>query len=984
MGKKKILQLVRSSTPKGTRNGAEPSRSEQLAPEFLVAGVGASAGGLAAFIRILAPIPADAELAIVLVQHLSRDHRSLLTELLGAKTALSVVEGQDGVEIKRGVVYVIRPDTQLTVADGHLRVGQRPKERAGDAPIDRLFESLADQYGERAIGVVLSGSGHDGAAGVRRIKAAGGIVMVQDPAEADSNEMPRAALGAGDVADVVLGAAELATELLRLSENPFFRRANAPEETGEAAPTPELISLFQLVRRTMGVDFTHYKPATLMRRIRRRMAIHRTENVASYLKVLQRDHSEIERLHDDILIHVTSFFRDPESFASLSEHVVPALLQSHENDGLPVRVWIPGCSSGEEAYSVAIVLLEALRDHPGVGLQVFGTDVSHKMVARARAGIYPASAVAELDPERIRQFFVRHGADYRVSQAVRECCVFARQDLTRDPPFSKLDLVVCRNLLIYLGPPLQRRAIEILHYALRPSGFLLLGRSETTGAQPGLFELIDPKWKTYRRKSTEALTRGIEFAVRVPDVAAAGVLLSRQPKSPPVADIQAEANRIVLERYAPASMLVDDSWRLLRSSGGIARFLELPKGDATLDAIKLTRQGLSAPLRSALLEARRSGAVVRREGLHVVSEGLEQRVQLEINPLGAPANRHYLIFFEDATATAALRAGKSKAKKTRPKSPPPELQLLEEELNSTRQDLQAMIQDLEAANEELQSANEEILSSNEELQSTNEELDTAREELQSTNEELSTVNDELQSRNTQLTELNGDLMNLLANIQIPIVIVNADLKIRRVTPAAERMLNLIPSDVGRPIGHIKPNIRCPDLEGMIRNVLETVSVRECEVSDAEGNTFLLRIRPYRSVDNRIDGAVLALFDLSSTLKLARETGQAIMARLPDPALLIDVRYMVHGANPAFYARFGGSPADTDGHLLFDVRPGLWTPGVRALLEQELPIRKAIDGHRMHVELEPLKDKVFLLDARYFEQDGVAMTLIVLREEPMTA
>ena len=970
MGKHKSVRLVKRHA-----ETLPPLDAAERAPNFLVVGIGASAGGLEAFTKILAPIPRTAPLAVILVQHLSRTHPSLLKELLGAKTALTVVEGEDGLEIRPGFVYVIRPDTHLTVVDGHLRVSQRPTGHVIDAPVDRLFESLADQYGERAIGVVLSGSGHDGAAGVRQIKDAGGIVLVQDPAEADSNGMPRAAVGLGDVADLVLPAEGLAAELVRLAEHPFFKRAPAESSgtSGERLAT-ELAPIFQLLRRTTGVDFTHYKAPTVQRRINRRLALHRLADLPAYTKLLQTDANEVERLHDDILIHVTGFFRDPESFALLCNDVLPDLIAAHQ-DGTPLRVWVPGCSSGEEAYSIAIALVESLREHPTIPLQVFGTDVSHKMVARARSGFYPADAVKKLEPGRLRQFFVEVEGGFRVSTSVREHCVFARQDVTRDPPFSKLDLVLCRNLLIYLGQPLQKRAIEIFHYALNPGGVLVLGRSETVGAHVDLFEPIDTHWKVYRSIPGGGARDATGFALR-PDVHPAALARVSARRPSPQADVQVEASRLLLERYAPPSVVVDDHCMVVRSNGNTSRYIELPAGEATLDVFRMARRGLLSPLRSAVSEARQRGAPARREGLRVSAEGADLRVSIEVTPLGHPGQRHFLIQFEEPAPAA-----KKTTKKAQLRAPAATaVGKLEDELTRTRQDLQAMIQDLEAANEELQSANEEVLSSNEELQSTNEELDTAREELQSTNEELSTVNEELETRNTQLTTVNSDLVNLLASVQIPIVMVSSDLTLRRFTPAAERLFNLIPSDVGRPIGHIRPNIRCPDLEALVREVVETVSVRERDVVDGEGNSFFLRIRPYKSIENRIEGAVLTLFDFSLALRLARETGEAAMSRLPDAALLIDGRRFVQRANPVFYQKFGGSAQDVEGVLLFDVGGGAWdVPGLRALLEKELPLRKNIVGFAFELELRPGDRRKLVLDATHVEYERLGMSLLVMRE-----
>jgi two-component system, chemotaxis family, CheB/CheR fusion protein len=601
-------------------------------------------------------------------------------------------------------------------------------------------------------------------------------------------------------------------------------------------------------------------------------------------------------------------------------------------------------------------------------------------VALARNGVYSQDALAGVSPERLRRFFVNFDGRLRVSTAVRECCVFARQDLTRDPPFSKLDIVLCRNLLIYLGQPLQRRAVATFHYALNPSAYLVLGRSETIGSHGDIFSVSDARWKIYRRKPETQPARDTEFG--------APLAAQRDPPTPPASrrdfrarndwDVQGEANRVLLERYAPPSILLDDDSRIVRARGRTGRYLELPNGDASLDALKMVRAGLLAPLRSALEEARTRGIPIRKDGLRTRTDGETQEVNLEVTPIGGKANRHFLVQFEELPERG--RADASPKKRKVPAGPADPLVVqMQDELDSTRQHLQSMIQDLEAANEELQSANEEILSSNEELQSTNEELDTAREELQSTNEELSTVNDELQSRNTQLTEVNSDLINLLASVQIPIVMVSGDLKIRRFTPAAERILNLIPSDVGRPIAHIKPNVRC-DLEAIIREVVDTVGVHEREVQDGENNTFILRCRPYKTVENRIDGAVLSLFDVSAATHLARETGEAVMAQLPEPALLLDSELMIQRANRAFYETFKVSVRETEAKRIFELDGGNWdVPGLRQLLENVLPKQRTFEGFPAEQTFSGVGRVKMLIDARHIESNRLGLFLLVIRE-----
>ena len=959
-------------------------------PPFLVAAVGASAGGLEAFSRMLDPITRETRLAIVLVQHLARDQRSLLSELLARKTRLEVVDAEDGLAIKPGHVYVIRPDTLVRVVDGALRVLPQPANAAKATTINDLFDSLAEQYREKAVGVILSGGGHDGVTGLLKIKAAGGITLSQEPGEAQVSSMPLAAIEAGAI-DLVLTAEGIAAELVRLSEHPFYRlQLPIPSDEAPSIVRDEdhLRSIFQLLRRNTGVDFTEYKSGTIHRRLQRRMALHRMKELPAYLAFLEKNPAEVQQLHDDILIHVTSFFRDRESFDALASLVVPEIAASHGGYE-PVRAWVPGCSSGEEAYSLAITLIKVLdRQSPPLQLQIFGTDVSQTMIDKARAGFYPDSVASELTPDELMRFFTKVEGGYRVNADLRERCVFARQDVGRDPPFSKLDIVLCRNLLIYLGQPLQRKIISVFHYALNPGGFLVLGRSETIGQQAEFFTVVDGRWKIHKRKPGMIAPGGIEFSARAQPPSLPGTAPTtprHTPRGPVEWDVQGEANRLLLDRFSPPVIIVDDEFRIVRSRGSTSAYVELPSGEATLDVLKMARPGLWAPLKRALTEAREHNAAVKVEGSTFTSDRMAHKVHLEVTPLGQPGRRHFLILFEEVATDAPASSSAE-----RPGRPPASdraaqelaVEQLQDELSSTRAHLQSMIQDLEAANEELQSANEEILSSNEELQSTNEELDTAREELQSTNEELSTVNDELQTRNSELSRSNSDLVNLLANVHIPIVMISSDLKIRSFTPAAERTLNLIASDIGRPIGHIKPNIRCPELESLIREVNDTMAICEREVDDPEGNSYMLTIRPYKTVNNRIDGTVLALLSISSSLKIARDTGEAIMSTVRDPILLLSSDQKVQRANRAFYDKFAVSPREVEGRCVFDLGDGQWNiPGLRTLLRDILPDRKNFEGFLVEHQFPSIGHQRFLLDGRRIESGrwGEGVILLIMRD-----
>jgi len=951
--------------------------SASTAPPFLVAGIGASAGGLEAISGLLRPIPGDAPLALIVVQHLARDQPSILPELLAHTASLTVVSARDRCAIEPAHVYVIPPDRRMTVTDGHLRLRPKGPGPGPEGTVDTLFRSLATEYKERAVGVVLSGSAQDGATGIREIKAAGGLTLAQTPEQAGVDGMPRAAIGTGMV-EVVLPVEEIAAELVRLAQHPFFAR----KEDGGPETVPESLHMqqaFKLLRRTSGIDFSNYKLPTLKRRISKRMALHHLSTLADYVALLSRDAAELELLQGDLLIHVTSFFREPDSYRALSELVFPRLLE-HASRDVPVRIWIPGCSTGEEVYSIAITALEVLGDRTEAAtLQIFGTDVSDRAVERARAGVYGAGITADVSSDRLRRFFSRFDGGYRINKEVRERCVFARQDVTRDPPFSRLDLVVCRNLLIYLDQAAQRKVLGVFHYALKVNGLLMLGGSETTGSRADLFTLFAKKFQLYRKKLDGAAVE----AAALPSLARtqtpqrmASTPSDRIPAPP--SDLQTDANRVLLDRYAPPAVVVGEDLRIIRSRGSTSPFLELPSGEVTTDLMKMIRPELSYPLRTLLREARAHGRASAKQRVRFTVEGRRRTVDLNVMPLRPRGERHFLIVFEDA--------GPSKADKAVSERPGrgSELTALQQELTDTRAQLQSIIDDLGAANEELQSANEEILSSNEELQSTNEELDTAKEELQSTNEELATLNEELRSRNEELAGANSDLSNLLASVQIPIVMVTRDLRIRRITPAAEKVLNIIPSDIGRPIGHLKPNFVCPDLESLIAETIETVSIREREVEGTDGRTFALQIRPYQTVDNRIDGALVVLFDVSApeenaaALQVALTTGEALMPRIGDPVLLLDSAFKVQRANPAFFDTFHGQSPAVVGRYIYDIGDKEWdVPELRRLLEEVLPEQKDFRGLRIHLPTGAAGSQEFELEAHRIESGRRRQGVILL-------
>jgi two-component system CheB/CheR fusion protein len=955
-------------TPRGRRapkpsikTRRPPSRPDSIGPRdeaaavrgsgVSVVGVGASAGGLEAFTALLRGLPPRPGIALVFIQHLAPQHESALVPLLSAHTELPVVQAVEGMRVEADHLYVIPPNAQMVIEDEELHLRPRPGDRSQYTPIDSFLTSLARAAGNRAIAVILSGTASDGALGVRDVKAAGGLTVAQAPASAKYDGMPRAAIATGMV-DLILQPDAIGAKLSQLSHHAYVRASEkgSPELS---LTESELKEVFEILRPVSGVDFRHYKTPTIKRRLFRRMALNRLNDVGDYLKLLRSDAAEVRSLYHDLLIHVTRFFREPESLEAPAREVFPALVEGRDQDH-PIRVWVSGCATGEEAYSVGIALTEFLqRDHAGKRIQIFATDVSEAAIEQARSGVYPTSIEADVSPDRLRRYFTKHDGGYRVSKMIRDLCVFARQDLTKDPPFSRLDLILCRNVLIYMDTVLQKKLLSVFHYALNPNGFLVLGQAETVGAQATLFALVDKKFRIHRRKATAALP-AMTFPV---DYAAAGLPAKRpQPEAPATEKmLLSEVSRVLMDRFAPPGVVVDSDMQIVQFRGQTGAFLEPAPGEASLNVLKMAREGLLYGLRTALHAARKSRTPVHKDGLQVRSGQGWKPVSVEVIPLAAAGRMHYLVLFYDH-GPRVVTPKKPEPAPARPKRSdvPKQIEFLQRELAASREYLQSIIQELEAANEELQSANEEILSSNEELQSTNEELDTAKEELQSTNEELNTVNEEMHGRNEELSRVNSDLVNLLGSVQIAIVIVNSDLRIRRFTPMAEKVLNLIPADLDRSIAHINPNLDGVNLEPLITECIDSIAPIEREVRDRQGHWYSLRIRPYRSVENKIDGAVVSLFDIDAPKRFEeamRNTlsfTEAVMQSAAQPIAVIDHALQVRSANEAFQRLFSGSADGFHVRPLEElVRPGPGVDDLRTLLTTPH------DGRPASVQLVPI-------------------------------
>jgi len=877
-----------------------PPVTADVRPALTISGIGASAGGLESFTTLLKALPARPGVALVFVQHLAPQHESALVPLLSGQSALPVVQAAHGMVVEANHVYVIPANVQMSIVDRTLHLNARPDDRSQYTPVDAFFSSLAEAAGSRAIGIILSGTASDGSLGVRDIKAAGGVTIAQTPESAKYDGMPRAAIATGMV-DLILPPKQIGAKLAELSRHAYVK---TPEKAITELPVTEdeLLQVFEVLRPVSGVDFRHYKLPTIKRRLFRRMALHRLNEVSEYVRLLRRDPSEARSLYQDLLIHVTRFFREPESFEALTRDVFPAIVQGRSADQA-IRVWVSGCATGEEAYSLAISLVEFLQKHQlDIPVQIFATDVSEMSVEQARTGVFPPSIESDVGADRLRRFFTKHDGGYRVTKMIRDLCVFARQDLTKDPPFSRLDLILCRNVLIYMDVTLQKKLLSVFHYALNTNGFLVLGQAETVGSQVTLFSLVDKKFRVHRKKATTS-TPAMTFPV---DYTGSALPPKKAQSEPAVAEkfLQTEVSRVIMDRFAPPGVVVDNDMQIVQFRGQTGAFLEPAPGEASLNLLKMAKEGLLYGLRTAIHAARKSRNSVHRDGLQVRTDEGWKPVSVDVIPLAASGRTHYLVLFNEPAAGTRKKVPEAPAPQSTKRERKSQVNFLQRELAASREYLQSIIQELEAANEELQSANEEIVSSNEELQSTNEELDTAKEELQSTNEELNTVNEELHGRNEELSRLNSDLINLLGSVQIAIVIVSADLRIRRFTPMAEKVLNLIPTDMDRLIAHINPNIIGANLADLIAECIDSISSIEREVQDRQGRWYALRIRPYR-VENKIDGAVVTLFDVDApkryeeALRSAMALTDAVVQVASSPIAILDAELRLRSASPRF-------------------------------------------------------------------------------------
>ncbi|MBF0123452.1 MAG: PAS domain S-box protein, partial [Candidatus Omnitrophica bacterium] len=879
-----------------------------------IVGIGASAGGLEAFSDLLKYLPSNTGMAFIFVMHLSAEHKSVLSELLGRRTCMLVSEAKDGMLIEPDHVYVIPPDRDMSIMGGKLVLVKMKGVGFLHLPVDCLFRSLAEVRGNRAIGVILSGTATDGTLGAEAIKSEGGITLAQDPQSAKYDGMPQSAIAAGCI-DFVLSPQKIAKELCNIAKHPLIASGKAADtKTLESiTPTKGLEDLFAILRVSKGVDFTYYKAPTMMRRIERRMVLHKQKKIKDYVNFLRANKDEVGALYEDLLINVTEFFRDEKPFVALQKKVLPKILKNRAKDE-EVRIWVPGCSSGEEVYSIAICVAEVMGPRAkDVQVRIFATDLSDRSIIKARRGVYEKNIRESVSPERLKRFFVKDGDSYKVSKAVRDMCIFSKQNLFNDPPFSNLDLISCRNLLIYLQPLLQKKIFDHFHYSLKPSGFLLLGISESAGSYAKMFRCIDGKQKIFEKKyvlAKPALNVAQMYYRNNGPVALKNTVpaVDLQPRRfLERTDADAMIERAVMNEYASAGALVNCDMEIVSLRGKTGRFLEMGSGKPSQHILKLVREGLLYSLRVAIHEAMRTGKKVQKNAVVAADHGRARSVTIAVIPVSYPSEKTksrarkegcFLVLFDE---TASVSGSKAKPKRRGVQAKDSEYsQAIEKELAETKEYLRTVTEEHEGANEELKAANEEIMASNEELQSANEELETSKEELQSSNEELITTNEEMQNRNAEISILNNDFVNLLGSINMPVIMMDTGLVIRKVTSQAQKALNIFSSDLGRPISHIKLNVDIPDLETILSQVIESLQPQTLDIRGKEDRWYSVDIKPYRTIDNKIDGVIVVFADITERNR-ARDALRESEAKYKE---------LVENANSIILK------VDTDGNFIF--------------------------------------------------------------------
>ncbi len=989
---------------KGIEEAKGPSPELEESPRAIVA-IGSSAGGLEALELFLNHMPTESSMAFVVIQHQDPEQTSLLQEILQRYTEMPVVTIEEGVKALSNTVYIKPPGCDLSILQGSFTLLRpAPKESRAKMSIDIFFRHLAEDQDGKAVGIILSGMGSDGTLGIRALKEHAGMAMVQEPSSAKFDGMPQSAIGTGlvdfiaspeDLPQMLNGYVNTSSKISEAQATIPQIKIARPQELILQAPAIEgaLARIFVIVRSRTGQDFSQYKRSTITRRIERRMSLHQLTRMDDYVRLLQENPSEIEILAKEMLIGVTQFFRDPEAWVSLQKDVLPRLIQSKPENSM-LRVWVVGCSTGEEAYTMAIVLQECLDDLGKSGeiqFQIFATDTDSDAIDVARTGKYPSNIRMDVSSERLERFFIKKDETYQISQKLRDRVTFAVHNVIRDPPFAHLDILSCRNLLIYLSPELQKKLIMLFHYALDPEGILILGASESISGYSNLFSALDGKYKIFRKSDVSlpqhaGLGESLSVFAVPPSAREARVQPPAAAKEP---SIQAIVQEQLIEHFAPPAIVTTENGDIVYIQGQAGKYLYPMPGKANLNVLAMAREGLRHSILSALRIAARDKHEIAREET-VRTNGDLQRVRLIVQPIPKHPGRVdlYLVAFQDLPQPPQAQPVKS-IEETGASEPDVRIAELVRELTETRSELQRNAEDKQATQEELTSINEELQSTNEELQSTNEELTTSKEELQSMNEEILTVNSELQARIVMLSQNQDDMRNLLQSTRVPMIFLDNDLKVRRFTEDVREIVHLIESDIGRPITDLKMELLDESLPKDVQKVLDTLQVIEKQVETVDGRWFQMIVRPYRTSENQIAGVVVTFSNITTIKKLeqatqyARSFAENIIETIIEPLLVLDADLRVISANQSFYRTFHVKPTETEGQLLYDLGNRQWDiPQLRKLLEDILKENTEFKGYQIEHDFPEIGHRKMLLNARRIKSDE-NRELILLAIEDIT-
>jgi len=978
-----------SITPEMTIEAAS-EESQAPALPYPVVAFGASAGGLTAFKEVLENLDPNTGMSFVLVTHMAPDQRSFLSEIVERYTKMPVSPVEKGVRPEPNHLYVVLPNQSVTLRDGVFSLEPPAERERFPKIIDRFFHSLASDQKNHAIGVVLSGADGDGALGLKAIKGEGGISLVQSPDTAMHSGMPLSSI-ASDHVDLVVPPSEIGTELARIAHQ-FGRPEMRSLREGAVLPDDEQSyqKILLLLRSLSGLDLRQYKPETIRRRIARRMLLLRVDHVAEYVRFLQMRTDELRTLQEDVLINVTRFFRDTGFWDSLRSIVFPVLVQDRAQ-GRPIRIWCAGCSTGEEAFSLAIAILEFLSQNGlDTPVQIFGTDASEQSIETARAAVYPETIAGEISADRLRRYFVKVDRGYQVSKRVRDTCIFARQNLAGDPPFSHIDILSCRNVMIYFTQALQRQAMLTFHYALEPGGYMLLGMSEALRGYGEAFSTVDRKHKIYM-KTGSSLPHEFDpprhYTVSQPFGFARAASPETERHIWPELELQRAADRIVLARFGPPGLIIDDRMNVIQSRGQTSPFIEITAGAVTWNLLRVLRENLASEVRDAVQRTIRESVPTTALAKVLDADEGEQQVQIDVLPITSASSRPrcFLILFQTLKGEAFRTTEQPQDWHLTADEKDLMLAQLRQDLTSTRFHLQSLVEERDARNQELVSANEEIQSANEELQSTNEELETTKEELQSANEELQTVNDELQQRNNVLTQTGNDLTNLLNSVNIPLLMLTSDLHIRQFTPPMQKLLNVRASDVGRAISEIRLQLSLENIEPILIEVMETLGTRELEVQDRDGRWHLLRVRPYRTSENKIEGLVVLLLDIDQLRRSqqylvdARDFASSVVESVPVPIVVLNPDCTIRTDNTAFRQLTRLHAKEMEGRSLPDLVSLLW--GMTGLGEKLDELLRSPIGSTLEFEHVSHKGEAqnLLVKARALATDGKPVLLLMIED-----